>query len=82
MALATRVSAHLSPANVTEISAAAAHARAIGLPLNHHLTVHFANLDEAPGRNLPQQRLAGLLELARHWLGRRGYHSNTAFFSQ
>lgn len=73
MALSSRLSAHLSPANVAELSQAAEHARVIGLPLNHHLTVHLANLDEVPGRNLPQQRLADFRERARHWLDRRGY---------
>lgn len=73
MALGSRLSDHLTPANVAELAQAAEHARRIGLPLNQHLTVHIANLDDVPGRNSPQGRLAGLLELARHWLDRRGF---------
>lgn len=65
----TRSSAHLTEAQLIAAVEAAAHARAIGKPLNRFVTIHLER-GELPGR--AQESIAAFLKPAAAWLRQRG----------
>lgn len=80
MAHADRERKILSDGQVENLFLAKQHAKNIGCPLNHFMTIRLEKCEGEAGKSgTAQARLAPVLERARHWFVRRG-HQLTAIW--